>query len=81
MSEEKENFEPLQLKKNMFTELTTALRDYLMNAFLKYSFGFMYKEGETFETFETGIRKGENTMKTWSLLWKFEFYTHKNYYK
>ena len=29
------------------------------------------------ETFETGIGKEEDNMKTWSLFWKFEFYTHK----
>ena len=67
MSEEKENFEPLQLNKDMFTELTTALRDSLPNACI---FKGIYKEGGTFET---GIGKGEDIMKTWSLLWKFEF--------
>ena len=32
VSEEKENFEPLQLNKDTFTELTTAQRDSLPNA-------------------------------------------------
>ena len=48
MSEEKENFDPLQLYKDMFTELTTALRDSLPNAciFKGIPLGLYTKRGE-----------------------------------